>query len=115
MYKSILAFIDKVTAINPFTSAKKYKHKKYIKRLSYALEELDKPDEWMDEYVRESKKEAVLWLLNHYKNKGPFYKIEPKQRIIEVLNMDTKDFTPKDKVYLKILNYWCTFKRVEGF
>lgn len=104
-----------VTKLIPFTFIKKCRHKKYIKRLAYALKELNTPDKWIDEYVRESKRDAVLWLLHHYEGEDPFYKVEPKQRIMDVLDMSIRDFTPKDKVYLQVLNYWCTYKRIQGF
>lgn len=104
-----------ITIINPFTFMKRCKRKKYIKRLTYALRELNTPDKWIDEYVRESKKDAVLWLLHHYEGENLFYDVEPKQRIMDVLDMSIRDFTPKDKVYLQVLNYWCEYKRVQGF
>ena len=101
--------------VTPFILLKKYKHKRYINKLTYALKELSSPDKWIDEYVRESKKDAVHWLLQHYIGENSFYKTSPKQRIMDVLGMSVKDFTPKDKVYIQVLNYWCTYKRIEGF
>lgn len=116
MYKFIsdigtsIATVTKLSAI-----IKKYKRKKYIKRLKYALGKLENSDKWIDEYVRESKKDAVLWLLRHYVGKDSIYDTEPEQRIMDVLDMSIRDFTPKDQVYLQVLNYWCRFKRVKGF
>ena len=115
MYKLISTCYSYIKHITSFIVTKKYKHKKYIKRLNFALKELNNPDKWIDEYVRESKRDAVSWLLQHYINEDPLYKVDPKQRIMDVLNMSIKDFTPKDKVYIQVLNYWCTFKRIEGF
>lgn len=104
-----------IASINLSVLIDKHKRKKYTKRLNYALMKLNNPNKWIDEYVRESKKDAVLWLLNHYNSEDPSYKVEPKQRIMDVLDMSIRDFTPKDQVYLQVLNYWCTFKRIKGF
>lgn len=117
MKKFILSFYQNI--INPFKFVKQRKYekciKKYVNMITYALEELNKPDKWADDYTRESKRDAVWWLLQHYTNDNPLYKISTKQRIREVLDMNIKDFTQKDKIYLQILEYWDSFKRIKGF
>jgi hypothetical protein len=99
---------------SPFVNAK---IRAYIKRLRFALEQIEEhPEEGPMEPDRTYIKEVIIWLIRYYReDSDATAEGTPEIKLTKFLRTPPNEFHRRELIQAKTLSHWNQYKHIEGY